>query len=684
MAAQVLRLPQRTAEGESQPDAQGGPGFKETAALQALETALASEWEEARTLRQTQELIWLEDLRAYRGQYDPEVLAKMHPKRSHAYIRLTRSKVKGWTSRLFKLLFPAGDKNWSMAATPVPTIDPVKHQFVVQMLAQQKTAQAMAAGAIATGQVAMPTPDEVLAAVAAVAKEASIKMESQIDDHLAELRYPKIARRVMESGHVYGTGILKGPLHEVVSEERWDLLVDPENPGQPRYQVVERLRPRPYVSAASIWGIYPDPYALEVEHAQHIWQRHVMNPVEVAMLGNRSGFRRDVIDAYLQAHQDGDCTPEHWESELRSMSDAEGQVSTWKYRYQVLERCGFLMGYQLQDWGMEVPEDQLATPNLVMLFMLGGKVIRVRRYPLRQRLPFHFYYYEKDDTSIWGQGIPRVMRDPQRLYNASVRASVDNAAASSGPITEMNRDLLEDEEDYAVVPWRTYVRNGKGVEATAPAVRVYQVTSNVERTMQMAREFREMGDEATTSPGYTYGQQTPGLTKTVGGLSMLMGQSNITLEDGAKAWDEGITEPFISAMYDYEMVYTPRPEIKGDFDVRAMGVISLMAKELRAQSIRAFRQTTANPLDAPFTKRRWLLEEEAKSLDLDPKEAVLTEAELDTQLAAQRNMMAQEANRVNTIQQALPGAELPQGGAPEPKNLAGQGIASAEQAAGMA
>jgi hypothetical protein len=668
---------------------------EKTEALRNLEVRLEQEWETARSMRQTQEQVWLEDLRLYKGHYDPEVQSRFHPKRSQAFIRLIRAKTKSWTSRTHKLLFPAGDKNWTIRATSVPEIDAAKHRVIIEQLAIQR-AQVMAAqlrpggqspeammGAppAVTPQLLMQaaqtlTPDEIRQAIKLVADEAATKMEQQIDDDLALLEgvgYSGVARSVMHNGHLYGTGILKGPIREVVSEERWDQEVTAGSP-EPQYVIAPRVVQRPHGAAVPCWSVYPDPYANWISECQHLYQRHVMNPVELSALRHRAGFRADLIAQYLTDNkEDGDAQPQPWESELQSMAASQQgkQVSGWRHRFQVLERWGWLMGWEMRECGIAIPEESLAEAFMVCLFKLGPHIIRVRRYPMRQRIPYNFYYYDKDDTSIWGEGIPRVGRDPQRLFNAAIRASVDNAAASSGPQVEVNKDLLEDDEDVStVVPWRVWVRGGKGIEAQFPAVRVYQVASNVERTVALSAVFREQIDESTANPSYTYGQPQRGLTKTVGGLSMMMGNSNITLEDAAKSWDEGVTKPFIGGLYDYHMVYTPRPEIKGDFDVVATGSSSLMAKELRSQAVREYRMSTANPLDAPFTNRVYLLREEAKALDLDPKEAVIT----DDQMRIQAGMMQAAA-----AQEVAPGG---QPGAGPPGQPGGEGGTSATSPGG--
>lgn len=652
------------------------------AELSGLASILGDEWETAKKLRYEQELIWIEDLRMYRGIYDPEIAGGMHPKRSKAFIRTARAKVKAWTSRAHKILFPAGDDNFDVESTPVPELDRQKHQAIIVQAVQQ---------AIMTGQIPPdpmtggPSPQIIeqwieanqpliLEAVKQIASQAALGMKQQIRDQLIEGGFSKVARSVMASGHIYGTGVLKGPMHEVTSEERWEYEPG-EGMTEGTYSLEQRIVSRPHFTQRPIWSIYPDPYATTIEEAEYLWDRHVLNAAELEALSRRAGFRTDIIRAYLQQHKGGEnLALEPWESQLRELNAGKVQVGNWQNRFQVLERWGTLFGHQMAAAGVAVPDEQMSDVFMVSVFMLGGMIIRVKRFPLRQRLPFHFYYYDKDETSLWGEGIPRVGRDPFRLFNASVRGAADNMAMSAGPQIEVNADLLENEQDPTDIrPFRVWQRKGRSPDAQYPAVRVYQVESHVDKFMGLAAQFREMSDEATAAPSYTYGVQDRGLTKTVGGLSMLMGQSNITLEDSAKSWDEGITVPFIAGLYDYNMVYSDRADIKGDFAVAAIGATSLMAKELRSRAIGEFRMSTANPLDAPFTNRVWLLQEHAKALDLDPNKAVPN--------AEQIQVNAQVMGQAGGMQPAPGPAQGPMPG--QPAAIENEGMSPQQQAGGM-
>jgi hypothetical protein len=160
---------------------------------------------------------------------------------------------------------------------------------------------------------------------------------------------------------------------------------------------------------------------------------------------------------------------------------------------------------------------------------------------------------------------------------------------------------------------------------------VIEIPDKTARFQELMRMFMDLSDEVTTVPRYTYGQADgAAVSKTVGGLSMLMGQANISLKDLAKNWDDGVTTPFIKSIYAWNMQFSDDEDVKGDYDVIARGASSLVAKELRANALSQF--TTDLMMAAPnIAKVRELFSERARNLDLDPDLFLKTKEESDTE-----------------------------------------------------
>lgn len=620
-------------------------------ALDALGTELLQEFVKAEADRKQHEERWIRDLRQYRGQYDPEVLQLIGAKRSKAFVRKTRVKIKTVDSRVADLLFPAGrDRNWAIEPTPKPTISEDQRKQVEQMLLQQAQAQlaAIQQQMAAQGQPPQPmqppqvTQQAIDEAIRLAAVETAKAMTKTIDDQLTETRYKEVSVKAIHSGHLYGTGIVKGPLVERRVRTRF---VNEAGAWKPKAEVYVV----PFIEYVPIWRWYPDMSASSLDQCRYVYERHSMSRHQLAELADRKSFRADRIRTYINTHPDGQVQLRWIDNELRLIGERSSTQGNKGGQYEVLERWGWLPGEKLRNIGVKVPDDRLHETFFSNVWLLpNGEVIKATLQPIDGvTWPYHLYYFDKDETSIFGEGLATIMRDDQIMINAAIRMMLDNAALTAGPMYEVDVKLLSSVEKVdEIYPHKVWPRNG-----TAPgtrAVHVVDVPTKIGDLTAMANLFEQNADEVTAIPRYMSGENsTSGAAGTSSGLSMLMGAVNIVVKDLITSWDTGVTESFIRSTYHWNMKFNPDPAIKGDYDVKAIGTASLVAKEVRARTLAEFAATTANPMDAPFIKRHALLQQRAEAAELsgvvkteeelknDPEGAMAqAQAQLQQQLAA--------------------------------------------------
>lgn len=610
--------------------------------------------------RSTYETIWLQDLRQYKGVYDPETLAKFDVKRSKAFIRETRTKVKTIDARIMDLLFPAnGEKNWEIVPTPIPSVPaPIEQKILVTI-----TQTLMAAGEQRT-----PTKSELILGIKTFATETAKQMSTEIADQLSELKYRTIIRDVMHSGHLYGTGWLKGPLVDQVVEEHWEMQQGQD--GSWSWSIVKATVNKPYAESCSIWNIYPDMSVTDLSLCRFVCERHIFPRHKLFELATRDDFNGAYIREFIKDNPDGKADYANYESDLYNMQDNDTKPRlSVKGSYEVVEYWGYVSSDDL----FELDQEKFLELGLenadyaANVWIIGDEVIKVALQPISGvTIPYYVYYFDKDETSIFGEGIAAIMRDPQRLVNASIRALVDNASHCAGPQYEVNVDLLAEGEDPTDVgAFKVWLRTGRDADiAGKEVVRVKTIQSYTPEFMNMYGLFSRLGDEITVIPRYMQGDaRVSGAGRTASGLSMLMGQANVGLSDLVKAFDDGITKPFITNMYNWNMQFNTNENIKGDMKAVARGSTALMAKEIRANQIQTFLQMTMNPMDASWVKRGNLLRRWAESTDIGGDEAVYTEDEhkeiLEQNAAAQAAMVQQQEgagyNQLESIIKQLEG-----------------------------
>jgi hypothetical protein len=594
-------------------------------AIDALGQLMLNEFKRAEIDRMPTEQRWLRDLRQYRGVYDPEVEALIGKNRSKAFNRATRVKVKTVDARVADLLFPSGsERNWTADPSPVPSLDKDSISLIAQALAQQLQRA--------------PTKLELDAAVVKAVAVAADAMTKVMDDQLSESRYKQTARMVLHSGHLYGTGILKAPLVERKTRSKFTLV-------KGKWKMQTESYVTPFVDYVPVWRFYPDMASTELENCRYVFERHLFTHSVLSGLAARKSFDGDKIKAHILANPNGLQNIRQFDAEIRLIGHRISITPKDDGIYEVLERWGWIDGQTLSNAGVFVPPNRLHETFFSNVWMFpNGEVIKVVLQPINGvTWPYHMYYFDKDETSIFGDGLASIMRDDQEMINAGTRMILDHAAITAGPQIEVNMKLLADgEKADDMHPFKIWQRNGD--DPNSPLIRVVKLENGLEELMPIVQMFQTNADDVTAIPRYMQGQNAAeGAAGTASGMSMLMSSASIVMKDLITNYDEGITRPFIEALYKWNMQFNPDNSIKGDYDITARGTASLMAKEVRAQQLDQFAQMASNPLDAPYIKREELLRQRAEAHDLT--DVVKTEEEVTAEQNSQASQQAAAAQQ---------------------------------------
>ncbi len=286
-------------------------------------------------------------------------------------------------------------------------------------------------------------------------------------------------------------------------------------------------------------------------------------------------------------------------------------------KHEVLEFWGDIVGADLRDVGVDIPDDDLNSIFSANVWLCSDRVLKAQINPLPgAEIPYKLAPYEKTPHQFWGVGVPRQMRDSQVTMNAATRIFIDNMAISSGPLVEVNTDLIAAGEDPTqIYPWRIFLREGG--DAAMPMVRFYQPESNANALGGVIELFRRFADETTSLPSYTHGSTSGGMNKTATGMSMLMGAASISLKSVIKNIDDFLLAPMVRALYDWNMAWNSDESIKGDMRIIARGSTALIQKEVQSQRLLQFMSLVANPAMGQMVNFEALIKDIAKSLDID-------------------------------------------------------------------
>lgn len=569
---------------------------------------------------------WLEDLRQYNGEYDPETKQRIKDnKGSEAFVNLTRVKCNAGEARLSEMLLPTDDRNWSIEPTPIPSLLPMAKD---RSFIRDETGQPVTVGGRPV------TPKDVAESELKEAKTASDLMQKEMDDQLEECSFNAVSRSVIHYATVYGTGILKGPV--IRNRAHTTFRKDPQS-GRFALTRVEDLRPG--AECVNPWDFFPDMRATRMEDCEDVIERHRMTKKELRELARLPGFDAQQINDLLKED------PNEAPSGLVAQADSDAMSVRSRYnRYEVWEYHGPICKEDLEAAGLDVDPDDYLTEHQGTVWFCRGRVLKVVLSMLDDgELMYDAFPFERDDTSVFGFGVPYMMRHSQRVANAAWRMVLDNARMTVGPQVVIKGDkIVPLNGDYTLAPMKVW----KSLDPSAPvedAFAVFNVTPNFAAMFEIFAQVRLLTDEETGLPMIAQGQQSPGVTKTAQGMSILMNSANTVLRRLVKQYDDEVTRRFITRLYHWNMQYSDREEIKGDYNVVALGSSSLLVKEQQTEGLMQLAALAGtNPHFAERTKWDELYRKIVQAMNINADGLVKTEEEVEMEAQAQQPQMPPE------------------------------------------
>ena len=593
--------------------------------LQKLGTTLFARFETYEKDRKACEDTWLRNLRQFRGIYDPDIAKRIPDDQSTAYPKITRNKVIGTVARLMEMLFPQTEKNYGIAASPLPNLSEADLQKILDQLAVEHQGEAL-------------TDEWIEAAIKSVAAAKAERLELVIDDQLTELDYVSICKRVIFSGVLYGIGVLKGPMVLKEDTRKWT-----QDPYTGAYKATTEERKKPFFELCPVWDWYTDLSAKTLDATDGEFQRHIMTRTQLNELRDRPDFFADQIKKWLADHHTGNYRERHWETELRASraSDRTNVTDMSGRKYEVLEYWGCVTAHEMKAAGIQFSDTELADEVEVNIWLLGNTVIKCVFNPYDGRTRgYHCFVYEEDDINLTGNGLPVTMRDSQLAICEAARMILDNASVVCGPILEMNVSLLSPGQSTDIHARKTFLREDSGIDAQSPAVREINVDSHIGELISVIELFMGFADAETALPppalGDVSGQGKESL-RTSHNMSMLLGAAALPIRDTVRNFDR-FTISVISSLIYWNMEFHPDDSVKGDSMPIARGSTSLIAKELRAAALDQF-MLTLTPEERIYFKTREVLMERVKARDLPT--TIMEESDVVTSKLAEQARNAQ-------------------------------------------
>tara|TARA_R110002074_G_scaffold104230_6_gene225057 strand:+ start:8473 stop:10560 length:2088 start_codon:yes stop_codon:yes gene_type:complete len=596
----------------------------------------------------------VEALRTYRAEYSAEKLSQITQfGGSTAYSRVTATKCRGATAVLRDLYLSASDEPWILKPTPVPTIPEDITDKLAQMVFSEVT-QLQEAGAQITEEMIQERVDQLNVQAeqyaVKVAVEEAAKGTKHLNDILIEGGFYKAMREFLIDMPIFPIAVIKGPVVVNVASTKW---VD--GVAQTVY------KPQMQWKRVSPMDVYFTPDAGTVEQSYVI--EHVkFSQQDLVSMIDVPGFDGDAIREVLDSW-DKDSQSTEWRGWFETERENLEARDYWTTRGKLvdaIEYHGVVQAKMLAEYGVIPEKEEYDSAEIYMVdaWLIDDKILKVQINPaLTMRPPYYITSFEKIPGSIYGYGLPDILRDIQDVCSSTMRSLVNNVSISSGPQVVVNDDrLAPGETGNELYPWkRWHTQDHPDGNKGQAAISFFQPQSNAQELLAIYEKFSQMADEASALPRYMTGGQAGGAGRTASGLAMLMDNASKVMQNVAANVDDDILSPGISSLYDMVMLTQGDSNVlRGDETVQVRGVTVAVQRETDRMRKLEFLQMTMNPMDMEIIGvegRAEVLREVSDDLGMNGSKIVPSSADMQQKSKIQQAQQ-QEAAQQQQVESA--------------------------------
>lgn len=632
-----------------------------TEALRQFVGTLEKKADERVKARNPIEHRWLEDLRQYHGIYEETMMKRLAAKKkSQVFMNLTRPKTNGVIARLWDLLFPTDDRNWAVQSTPVPEMDRlIEDRREIASMAREnleagrermtEAAEVENEAGVAEAAEQMNEAQRILQEATAeadslqeakrAANSQALLMQDEIDDQLKASRYGAEARDMITDGCKIGTGVLKGPVVQGKKRRRFEKTED-------GYAMVEVDDNAPAAQWVDPWAFFPDHNAKNPADGDGVFERHLLNAAQMRELQKRTDIDVDVLRKVMTGGLKANNTPWYLTELINLTQDKTTTVNdcwtVWEYSGDItgddLKVLALAMESAKEEYEDLADEngdiDPLASIN-ARIWFCNGEILSFAINPLdSQECMYSIWNYEPAEHGPWGYGVPYIMRHEQASVNSAKRMIMDNGALSAGPQVVVNKAMVTPENgDWNLEANKVWMWQPpeEGQPVTEP-FRVYPISANLNELAGIIDLSKRTIEEITIP---SIGQTDEGSVDhtTFKGLALKLGNANIMLRRLVRDFDDQITTPIIRRFYEWNMQFSTKEKIKGDYEVEARGSSVLVVREMQAQNLMMIANSFGDhPVYGPLLKHKAIMDLIFRALMVPTADITKTEREVEADM----------------------------------------------------
>ena len=631
--------------------------------ISELADYVLSVWDDALESKEDAEDIMEQNIRQRNGIYEPDKLAKIQQQGgSEIFMLLTDEKCTALKAWLYDLLLPPNDNPYNVDPTPVAELnddqmalieEQAKKDLMENLMAMQQLGTPISQDQIEERMLSLV--DDIKHRVKAYAEGYDSRLKNKIDDVVVEARWREAFAEVLDDIVDLPAGVLKGPIVESGQNLAWQKDVDG------KFVPVVEDGVKVCFKRVSPFDIYPVGASTGVNDGD-LFEKHrlTLKDLEALKMVEDGGYQEDMIDAVLLEADTGKYS--HWtdpDDDLTTSRNKEQQedetTDEWNHQYgqkvEALQFWGAIPGYMLEEYGVEIPEEDILKIFDTEVWLIGEYIIKakINSNPLGEK-PYYVGSLRKRNGSFWGEGLPQIIKDIQDVCNATARSLVNNMAISSGPQVGVdNGRLAEGEAITSMYPWKIWQFDEQSTMNNAggrPPLWFFQPDSNAHQLMAVYEFFSKEADNKSGVPRYSYG--SGGGTSALGtatGMTMMMNNASKGIKQVVRNIDDGVISPSIRAVHTHLMLWDEDESIKGDIKIKATGSSALLAKEQMQVRLNEAMNIASSDIGLKIIGEEGLaaiFRAVFKGLDADIEDVIPTKEEIKERMAKEAAMMQQQ------------------------------------------
>ena len=522
-------------------------------------------------------------------------------------VNIVRPILRGVKGMIRDILASTNEKPYTVIATPLPELP----QDVERKLGRELEK-------ILPELLTMVPPEEMQPALQKMrntallyankeAAKAARKMEEVVNDDMTEGGWGDAFDQFIYNFVNFPLGILKAPSLQVKWVKKWvdnRLIAEREV-----VRACENISP---------FNLFWAPNAPSIQAAEYLIERRRIGADELIALISEDTYDSEAIDyildqlpdGHIEPYENGSDSPPELDDET---SGATGETSGLNGMYDTLGFYGKVKGSTLKDFDIDVEDERDWYEAVVWTINDIVYSVTLNPDPAGAR-PFHVAAYDAIPGQIYGSCPSLDLEDTQRVCIATVRALVRNMALALGVIGEVESGRLADDDDPRIM-YANMLRLVKPVRgaATTTAYHFHNVPSHAQELMGVFDKFLAMGYELLGIPRIAFGS-TDGLGtigRTAGGIAAVMNQASKTIKDALRTIEYRVIEPVVQSYIDWNLLFNPDQNIKGDVKAHARGVSGVLEREAQRDKLSWALQSIVPLTQAPGPDGQPLIPQEA-------------------------------------------------------------------------